>query len=245
MQQIVIMAAGKGTRMNSESPKVLVPLKGRPMLAYLLDSISKTQPELRPIIVVSPSNQKMIKDALKDYDLQYAVQERPLGTGHAVASAVSHLDPSATVVFVLNGDHPFYKMETIKDFPLKHEGVLSMITVTLPDFEDWHSIFYHWGRVIRDQENSAQGIIEFKDASEEEQKILEVNPNCFCFDKDWLLSHIHNLNNQNKPGEYYITDLVKIAFNEGHKVKTFPIPPQEGIGINSLAELDIASTLIP
>jgi bifunctional UDP-N-acetylglucosamine pyrophosphorylase/glucosamine-1-phosphate N-acetyltransferase len=244
MQQIVIMAAGKGTRMKSELPKVLVPLNGRPMLDYLLSSITKTQPALKPIIIVSPDNQKMIADALKDYDVQYVIQEQQLGTGHAVASAKNYIDSRATDVFVLNGDHPFYKVETIKEFPLKHQGILSMITVALPDFEDWRSVFYHWGRVIRDKENNARGIIEFKDAEGEEKKILEVNPNCFCFNKEWLFSHIDNLSNQNKPGEYYITDLVKIAFNEGYLVKTFSIPPQEGMGINSLEELKIAESLL-
>jgi len=244
MQQIVIMAAGKGTRMKSELPKVLVPLKGRPMLDYLLSSISKTQQELRPIIIVSPDNKDLIAAALKDYDVQYVVQEQQLGTGHAVASAKEFIDSRATDIFVLNGDHPFYKVETIKDFPLKHQGILSMITVALPDFESWHSVFHHWGRVIRDKENNARGIIEFKDSNDDEKRILEVNPNCFCFNREWLFSHIDNLNNQNKPGEYYITDLVKMAFNEGYIVKTFSISPQEGMGINSLEELGVAESLL-
>jgi bifunctional UDP-N-acetylglucosamine pyrophosphorylase/glucosamine-1-phosphate N-acetyltransferase len=244
MQQIIIMAAGKGVRMQSELPKVLVPLNGRQMLTYLLDSIAKTQPALKPIIVVSPNNQKMIAAALKNYDVQYVIQEQQLGTGHAVASAKDYIDPLATDIFVLNGDHPFYKAETIKNFPLKHEGILSMITVILDDFKDWRSIFYHLGRVIRDGENNARRIVEFKDATDEEKKILEINLNCFCFNKDWLFSHIHNLNNQNKQSEYYITDLVKMAFDEGHKVKIFSIPPQEGIGINSREELEIAEKLL-
>jgi bifunctional UDP-N-acetylglucosamine pyrophosphorylase/glucosamine-1-phosphate N-acetyltransferase len=244
MQQIIIMAAGKGTRMQSDLPKVLVPLKGRPMLDYLLESISKTTQELKPIIIVSPDNKEMIAAALKNYDVQYVIQEQQLGTGHAVACTKNYIDNRATDVFVLNGDHPFYKVDTIKNFPLKHQGILSMITVALPDFEDWRSVFYHWGRVIRNEENNAQGIIEFKDATDEEKNILEVNPNCFCFNKEWLFSRIDDLNNQNKQGEYYITDLVKIAFNEGHQVSVSSISPQEGMGVNSLEELEIASSLL-
>ena len=244
MQQIIVMAAGKGTRMNSDLPKVLVPLMGRPMLDYLLDSISKTAQELRPIIIVSPDNKEMISAALKNYDVQYVIQEKQLGTGHAVACAKDYIDPRATDIFVLNGDHPFYKVETIKDFPIKHQGILSMITISLTDFEDWRTVFYHLGRVVRDEEGYAKGIIEFKDASDEEKKVLEINLHCFCFNKDWLFSHVDNLNNQNKQGEYYITDLVKIAFNEGHKVKVFSIPPEEGMGINSPEELKIAESLI-
>lgn len=243
MQQIIIMAAGKGTRMNSDLPKVLVPLNGRPMLDYLLDSISKTSQTLKPIIIVSPDNKEMISTALKKYDVQYVIQEEQLGTGHAVACAKDYIDSRATDVFVLNGDHPFYRVETIEDFPIKHQGILSMITIGLTDFEDWRLVFYHLGRVVRDAEGYAKGIIEFKDASDEEKKILEINLNCFCFNKEWLFSNIDKLTNQNKQGEYYITDLVKIAFNEGHKVKVFSIPPEEGMGINSLEELKIAESI--
>ena len=243
MHQIIIMAAGKGTRMKSELPKVLVPLNGRPMLDYLLNSISKTSPTLKPIIIVSPDNKEMISAALKQYDVQYVVQEQQLGTGHAVACTRNYIDPRATDVFVLNGDNPFYKVETIRDFPLKQEGILSMVTVALTDFEDWRSVFYHLGRVVRDEEGYAKGIVEFKDASDEEKNILEINLNCFCFNKEWLFSNIDSLNNENKQGEYYITDLVKIAFNEGHKVKVFSIPSEEGMGINSLEELKIAESL--
>ncbi|MFA6194917.1 MAG: NTP transferase domain-containing protein [Patescibacteria group bacterium] len=244
MQQIIVMAAGRGTRMKSELPKVLVPLKGRPMLDYLLGSISKTAQALKPIIIVSPDNKEVIAAALKKYDVQYVIQEQQLGTGHAVASARNYIDPRATDIFVLNGDHPFYKVETIRDFPLKHQGILSMITVALDNFEGWRSVFHHWGRVVRDKENNAQRIVEFKDAADHEKEILEVNPNCFCFNKEWLFAHIDTLNNQNNQGEYYITDLVKIAFNEGHKVTTFSISPHEGVGVNSLEELQIAEDLL-
>ncbi len=208
-----------------------------------MESVIKAEPEFKPIIIVSPDNKEMIAAALKKYEVSYAIQEKQLGTGHAVASAKDCIDPRAKNIFVLNGDHPFYKVETISNLPLNHQGVLSMITVALPDFEDWRSVFYHLGRVVRDEEGNAKGIIEFKDATDEEKKILEINLNCFCFNKEWLFSHIGNLNNQNKNGEYYITDLIKIAFNEGHKVKVFSIPPQEGMGINSPDELKIAENI--
>lgn len=244
MQQIIIMAAGKGTRMKSELPKVLVPLKGRPMLDYLMESIAKTQPALRPIVVVSPDNQQLIAAVLEKYDVQYAIQEKQLGTGHAVACAKDCIDEKADTVFVLNGDHPFYKPETINDFPLKHQGALSMITVVLPDFDDWRSVFAHLGRVVRDPQGRVIRIVEFKDANEQEQKIKEINLNCFCFDKDWLFSHVTKLKNENKQEEYYITDLVKMAFDEGRTIQAFSIPPQEGMGVNSQEELQIAEGLL-
>lgn len=238
------MAAGKGTRMGSQLPKVLVPLKGRPMLDYLLSSITEISPELKPIIVVSPENKKMIADALQKYDVEYAVQEQQLGTGHAVLSARDSIDHRATNIFVLNGDHPFYRPKTIKNFAGKHEGVISMITLPLPGFSDWHSIFSHWGRVVRDEEGHVMGIKEFKEASEAEQKILEVNPNCFCFNKDWFFSNIDKVGDNNKAHEFYLTDMVKIATDSGYKVKTFTIDPHEAIGINSPEELSIAESLV-
>jgi len=244
MIQIIIMAAGKGTRMGSELPKVLVPLKGRPMLDYLLDSISKTDPELKPIIVVSPENKNLIAEALNNYNVQYVIQEQQLGTGHAVASTKNYIDSRVTDIFVLNGDHPFYQPKTIKDFSQQHKGVVSMITVVLSDFEGWRSVFSHWGRIIRDDNNNVQGIKEFKDSTIEEQAILEVNPNCFCFNKDWFFSNIDKVHDDNKAHEFYLTDMVKIAFGTGHKVKALNIDPKEAIGINSPEELKIAEGLV-
>lgn len=238
------MAAGKGTRMGAQMPKVLVPLKGRPMLDYLLSSVAEISPELKTVVVVSPENKKMITDALQKYDVEYAIQEQQLGTGHAVLSARDSIDPRATDIFVLNGDHPFYRPKTIKNFIHKHEGVISMITLPLPDFSDWHAIFSHWGRVIRDEVGHVIGIKEFKEASEAEQKILEVNPNCFCFNKDWFFSNIDKVRDNNKAHEFYLTDMVKIATDSGNKVKAFTIDPQEAIGINSPEELAIAESLV-
>ncbi len=238
------MAAGKGTRMGSNVPKVLVPLKGRPMLDYLLSSITAISPELKTIIVVSPENKKVIADALQKYDVEYAIQEQQLGTGHAVLSAKNCIDPRAKNIFVLNGDHPFYRSETIINFSQQHKGVLSMITLSLPDFSDWRSIFSHWGRIIRDKEGNVLGIKEFKEASEFEKNILEVNPNCFCFDKDWFFANINKVKADNKAHEFYLTDMVKIATDLGHKIKTFSIDPQEAVGINSPEELKIAEELV-
>ena len=244
MNQIIIMAAGKGTRMKSELTKVLVPIKGRPMLNYLLSTIAETEPKLRPIVIVSPDNKNVIAEAIKDYDVQYVIQEKQLGTGHAVACAKDYVDPAATSIFVLNGDHPFYTKETLRGLPLKHQGVLSMVTIAVPDFDGWHHNFYHLGRVVRDEHDNVSRIVEFRDADDQERLVREINLNCFCFDKDWLFSHIDSLNNENQQGEYYITGLVKMAFNEGEIVKSFSIPPQEGMGINSLEELQIAESLM-
>lgn len=245
MTQIIILAAGRGTRMGSELPKVLVPLKGKPIIHYLVESLMVTKPELKPIVIVSPSNKQIISESLAAYQVDYAIQEEQLGTGHAVSCARHYIDSRASNIFVLNGDHPFYHSETIKNFSLKHQGALSMITVVLPNFKDWHSVFYYWGRIIRGKDNNIQEIKEFKDATNEEREILEVNPNCFCFNKDWFFSNIDKVRDDNKAHEFYLTDMVKIAFSQNHKVETLAIEPHEAMGINSPEELIIAENINP
>jgi len=229
--------------MGSELPKVLVPLKGKPMIHYLMESVMAAKPKLKPIVVVSPENKKVIGEALASYQVDYAVQGEQLGTGHAVSCARDYIDSRASDIFVLNGDHPFYRLETIKNFPLKHHGILSMITVVLPDFRDWRSVFYHWGRIIRGKDKTVQEIKEFKDATSEEKAILEVNPNCFCFNKDWFFSNIDKVQDDNKAHEFYLTDMVKIAFDQNDIIQTSSIEPREAMGINSPEELIIAENL--
>ena len=244
MNRIVILAAGKGTRMNSELPKVLVPLKGRPMIKYLLDSVFASGVDLKPCIVVSPNNQEIIKKALAEYNLEYAVQDKQLGTGHAVACARNYLSPDAKNILVLYGDHPFLKAESIKKFINAENNSLIIAPTILPDYNDWHQNFYHWGRIVRGADNKVEGIVELKDASEEQKLIREVNPGFMVFDYKWLFKNVDKLKDNNNAKEYYLTDMVKIAFEEGKEVGTINIEAREAMGINSLEELKIAESLI-
>ncbi len=114
----------------------------------------------------------------------------------------------------------------------------------LSDFNDWRQNFYHWGRIIRDENNQVEKIVEFKDASDKERQVLEVNPGIMAFKKTWLFDNLKKLNNDNKQKEYYLTDLVKLAFQAGSTIKTVQIKPEEAIGINSQAELEIAAKLL-
>lgn len=246
MTRIIILAAGKGTRMNSELPKVLVPLNGRPMIKYLMDSVKAAAIDPRPIIVVSPDNKNVISRELSDYDLEYAVQTEQLGTGHAVACARDFLSDETKNILVLYGDHPFIKTESIKNFASTNPEALTMMTTSLPDFNDWRQNFYHWGRIVRSANGTGtiETIIEFKDASEEQKTITEVNPALMCFNKKWLLENIDKLRDDNKQKEYYLTDMVKLAFNQGHRIETININPREAIGVNSLEELKNAVELM-
>jgi bifunctional UDP-N-acetylglucosamine pyrophosphorylase/glucosamine-1-phosphate N-acetyltransferase len=244
MNQIVILAAGKGTRMGSELPKVLVSLKGKPMINYLMESVMSVGVDCRPIIVVSPDNKEIIKEALVAYDLEYVIQDKQLGTGHAVACARDFINQTAENVLVLYGDQPLLTTDSIKKFiDLKPEALTIMSTV-LPNFEDWYYSFYRLGRIVHHELGGVKAIVEFKDATEEEKTIKEINLASMAFNKDWLLKNIGNLKDDNNAHEFYLTDLVKIAFSQGYKINTVSINPKEAMGINSQEELKIAESLI-
>lgn len=247
MVRLVILAAGKGTRMNSERPKVLVPLKGRPMIKYLMDSVSLAAVDPHPLVVVSPDNREVIARELAEYPgLEYVIQEHQLGTGQAVACARGAIErgPSVSGIIVLYGDHPFLTDESLRQFAASVPEAVTIMPTRLPDFQGWHQNFYHWGRIVRNAQGQVEAIREFKDASEAEKQITEVNPGFMCFRRDWLFDNINHLHNHNSQQEYYLTDLVELAFAAGHPVETINIEPHEAMGINSQEELRIAEELV-
>jgi len=229
--------------MNSDLPKVLVLLKGRPMIKYLLDSVSQSAVDPRPIIIVSRANQALIKEALKKYNLEYIIQEEQLGTGHAVSCAQNSVADNMDNIIILNGDHPFVKAETIKNLAEQHAGDLTMLTVKLNNFNDWRKNFYHWGRIVK-QDGRIKAIIEFKDAGEDVKEIKEVNPAIYCFNNKWLWQNINKLKNENAQKEYYLTDLANIIFQEGKIINSLAIEAKEAMGINSKEELEIAEKIL-
>ena len=247
MTKIVILAAGRGARMNSDLPKVLVPLKGRPMIKYLMDEVGRSGIDPRPVIIVSNSNKDAISTALDAYEAEYVVQDEPLGTGHAVSCAREAIDrcgDGVKNIVVLYGDHPFLKSESIKSFASIDSDALTIMPTLLPDFDDWRHNFYHWGRIIKSTNGKVEKIVEFKDANDREKEVTEVNPGFMCFDKNWLFENINKLSDNNNSKEYYLTDMVKIAFDSGLTVGTVNIDPHEAMGINSPEELQIAESLL-
>lgn len=242
MNKIVILAAGKGTRMDSDLPKVLVPLYDRPMISYLMESIKKAHVDDAPILVVSPDNEEIIKESVSNYPSLFAIQEEQLGTGHALNCARSLIENKYEHVIVFYGDHPFVQSETIQRLVFGHEHSISpiaMMTTKLKDFEDDRKSFIAWGRIIREN-NIITNIIEYKDATEEERQITEVNPGFYCFKSSWLWENIDKLQNNNKQKEYYLTDLIKIATEQGFAIHDIPVDSWETIGINSKEELAMA-----
>ena len=242
---VIVLAAGKGTRMNSEVPKPLTELNGQPIVQYLLDSIEESQVCDKPIIVVGNKAELVKKTLGPNYT--YVFQSEQLGTGHAVKVCKSELEGSADTVIVLFADHPLVTTDTIKALVSLHENsgtVMSMATVTVPDFEDWRSPFYSYGRVLRNESGEFIGIVEKKDATDKELKIREVSPSFFCFNADWLFENIEALRNDNAQGEYYLGDLVEIASKQKLPVASMNIDPHVAMGINTREELEFAKRFI-
>ncbi|MDO8667722.1 MAG: NTP transferase domain-containing protein [bacterium] len=243
MNKIVILAAGKGTRMKCELPKALVKLKGKPMIEYLVESCIKSGVDASPIIVVSPDNKEIISQALAKYNCQYAIQEEQLGTGHALSCAKNFVDDSVNHIICLYGDHPFVSAETIKKLSQTHNGAITMMTTEVSDFNDWRQCFYYWGRIIR-KDGKVKENIEFRDASDEVKQVREVNPSMYCLANGWLWENLAKLKNHNAQHEYYLTDLVKLAFEQSLNINTFYIDPKEAMGINSQEQLAVAESLV-
>jgi len=240
--KIAILAAGKGTRMKSELPKVLVPVNDKPMIIHLLEAVFESGVDQKPIIVVSPDNEPLLKKALAEYNLEFVIQERQLGTGHAVNCVISRLDSICTKLLVVNGDHPFIKSETIKKLAAA-ENKINLLSTRVENYSDWQKIFYHWGRIIKENE-TIKAIIEFKDANDKIRGIKEVNPAMYAFNLNWLKANISKINTKNAQEEFYLTDLIKLAFEQHIDIKLISVEPREVIGINSIEELKIAEKLL-
>jgi bifunctional UDP-N-acetylglucosamine pyrophosphorylase/glucosamine-1-phosphate N-acetyltransferase len=242
--RIIVLAAGKGTRMKSELPKVLAKVKGKSMIKHLLESVEKSNVDRHPVVVVGYKKELVMEELGDKY--HYVNQEEQLGTGHAVGLAGDYLKDKAENVLILFGDQPFTSAAMIKkifDTHLNSGRKITMATFRVPDFEDWKMVFYNFSRIIRDKNGKIIRDVQFKDTSDEEKKIKELNPSYYCFDADWLWSNLENLKNDNAQKEYYITDLIRIATENGIEIETVDIDPREALGANSKEELEILEKL--
>jgi len=244
--KIIILAAGKSTRMKSDIPKALMPLKGKAFLQHILDTIKELDPKIKPIIVVG-HKKELIREALGE-NYTYAEQEEQLGTGHAVLSAKKTINSPHEIVLVLAADQPLVSKETLEKIIKRHlekNPSLTIGTVIVPDFEDWRIGLNHFGRIVRGQGGSIKKIVEFKDANEEEKKMKELNPALYAFDAKWLWENINKLKNENAQAEYYLTDLVKIACEQNKKIETVSVANIiEAFQPNSKEELEILEKIV-
>lgn len=242
-QQIVVLAAGKGTRMGAEIPKVLLPLHDEPVIIHLLNEIKSVPQDTAPIIVVG-FQEELVKETLGP-EYIYVTQIDQKGTAHAVLSCKGTV--TAENFIVLYGDMPFTTKESLEKLIELHNSnsaKISMFTALLPNFENEFEHFLGFGRIIRDNQGNVIKIQEYKDCSEEQQKITEVNPGIYMFNTEWLWDQLEKIGDHNVQHEFYLTDIVELAIADGRSVRSLAINPEEIYGINTPEHLEFARKLL-
>ena len=225
------MAAGLGTRMKSRTPKLLHPLAGRPMIAFVVDA-GRTATGRRPLVVTSPATAE-VREALGD-EVDYALQAEPRGTGDAVAAALGALPDDVDEVLVLTGDAPLLESSLLEELLEERRLDQAAIALVAVDAIDPGRL----GRVIRDEAGTVERIVERKDATDEEIAVNEINSGLYAFDASWLRSRIGSLSPSPKTGELYLTELVELARADGRLVVALTVEDDGRLlGINDRAEL--------
>lgn len=235
--RVILLAAGKGTRMKSRLPKLLHHLSGKPMILHSLESAEQVTKDL-PIIVVG-HGAEAVRETVGSR-AEFVEQSEPLGTGHALLQAQHIVKDKTDLVLVSNADLPLISSETLNKLverQKKNKGPFTMLTLIQKEARGF-------GRVKRDPTGDAVAIIEEAEASESDLNIEELNVGAYCFQADWLWPALKKLKPAPKKKEYYLTDLLEIAAREGAHVETTELEdPTEAIGINNrvhLAEAEAA-----
>jgi len=209
----LILAAGQGTRMKSETPKVLHRLCGMPMIDYVVQTARNLEPDR--ICVVVGFRKKLISKHLGDA-VQYITQKKQLGTGHAVMQAESELADYDGDVVVLYGDVPLLSEDTLRALLEKHRKSRATATLVTTKVSDP----FGFGRIIRDRSRKIRKIVEEKDATPAQKRRREINPGIYCFKASALFKALKKLDTANEQGEYYLTDLIEILIKQRRKVET-------------------------
>jgi len=238
---VVILAAGKGKRMRSETPKVLHKVCGHPIIYYILKQILGLGP--KNIFVVAGHKKQLLKDYLAGEftSVRTIEQDKQLGTGHAVKMVRDGAGDFGRSMLVLSGDSPLITKETLKSL------------ISLRDREDAAAVILTsvtenpggYGRIVKNKKNEVIRIVEEADASPSEKKINEVNSSSYCFDTKLLFENIDSIDTKNSQGEYYLTDIVETLIKKGHKVSTFIVADHNEVkGINDRSQLAGAGKII-
>ena len=236
----IILAAGKGTRMKSDLPKVLHEVCGRPMLAWVLDACREAGCDR--LLVVVGHRADLVQETFEGADdIAWVLQQPQLGTGHAVMVCREHLAGLQGPVLVVAGDGPLIRPETLRELLDTHrrEGAAcTLATSILPDPA-------RYGRIVRDESGDLAGIVEYLDADESQRAIREVNVSLYCFDAAALREVLGELRNDNAKGEYYLTDALELLKARGRKLSAVAaVKPEDVLSINTVDELEAVGRLM-
>ncbi len=235
--EVVILAAGLGTRMKSSTIKILHRAAGRPIIDYVLDLASDLSS--RPPVMIVGYQRDQVQKTVGDR-ARFAVQEEQKGTGHAVLMAAEQVDPKNRVM-ILSGDVPLTRIETLRSLLDEHERAGNALTLLTMKPDDPAK----YGRIVRDAKGAVNRIVEWKDASDTEKTIDEVNAGIYVFNGEHLFENLRNLKPENAQKEYYLTDLLQVIRDAGHRVGAVVAEdPTEALGVNSRAELALVENEI-
>lgn len=230
----VILGAGKGTRMKSDLPKVMMPVCGKPMIRHILDTLEKIHAD--EIVTVIAPDGDLVKKEVTPY--KTCVQDKQLGTGHAVKCAREVLNGFDGDVLVIFGDQPLYTTDTIEKILNKRREGYSIVCLGFTP-ED----AARYGRLIM-KNGELERIVEYKDANEEERAVKFCNSGMMCFDGKKMFEILDEISNENAAGEYYLTDAVAIALQKGLKCSAVECPVNEAAAANTREELAFLEKLL-
>lgn len=237
----IILAAGKGTRMESDLPKVLHPVCDKPMLSYVLDTARQAGSDR--LLVVVGHKAELVQDTFagEASDISWVIQSPQMGTGHAVMVCKQELADLEGPVLVLAGDGPLIRPETLRELIETHRtsgAACTLATCILPEPGGY-------GRILRDASGELAGIVEALDATDEQKAVKEVNVSIYCFDAAALRDVSARLTNENAKGEYYLTDALGLLAADGQKLAAVAaVPPADVLSINTLEELQKVSDIM-
>lgn len=235
----LVLAAGKGTRMKSDSPKVLHEVFFSPMIHHVLDALQPLS--LGRNLVVTGHQRQMVEESLRGYPLSFVHQSQQLGTGHAVLTCESALRSHTGPILILCGDTPLVRTETLRRFLDAHVESASLVTVMTTNVAEPDN----YGRIVSDEHGNIVKIVEEKDASPAQKKIREINAGIYCVDAHFLFAALKRVGTDNMQGEIYLTDIVAIATGDGIHVHKFCCTDREEVlGVNSRRELAQAHSVL-
>lgn len=234
----IMLAAGKGTRMKSNKSKLVHKIYGKELVKRAVETTKKAGVD--EVVAVVGYLKEQVQDVLKD-TVKYVVQEEMLGTGHAVMQATKYLEGKKGKVLVLNGDVPILRPETIEKLLNKSIENKECATLLTAIYDNPTG----YGRIIRDEGGNVKGIVEQKDATEEQKQIKEINAGVYCFDIQELLLALKEIKPNNSQGEYYLTDVIKIMNDKGLKTGAVIVKDNtEILGVNDRMQLEMLTKIL-